>query len=52
MDVATLSARELRDYARYLETTELDWIDYNEAPYLNYSQWRERENPIDPDVDA
>lgn len=52
MDVSTLNTKRLHDFARYLEETELDWIDYFPAPHLSFNEWAEREDPCDPDVDA
>lgn len=51
MDVSTLNARTLADFERYLEASEYEWIDYTQAPHLDFAAWRERENPCDPDVD-
>jgi len=50
-DVSTLASKTLRQYTRYLDDTENDWIDYEQAPHLEIKEWAEREDPCDPDVD-
>lgn len=52
LDASTLAAKTLRDYARYVDDTELDWIDYEAPEHLDIGAWLEREDPTDPDVDA
>ena len=52
MDVSTLNAKTLREYSRYLENCDYDWIDYDQAPYLPLGQWLGREEVEDPDTDA
>jgi hypothetical protein len=52
MDVRTLTQRELHAFEEYLDETEHDYIDYYPTRKLTFSQWREREDPCDPDVDA
>jgi hypothetical protein len=51
-DASTLAARTIRDYTRYLDDTDYDWIDYEQAAHLDPQEWLERENPTDPDIDA
>jgi len=52
VDVSTLTQKTLRDYERYLDANDLDWIDYEEPKKLDYAAWKEREDPLDPDTDA
>ena len=52
MDVSTLNSQRLRDFNRYLEDTELEWIDYFPPHQLSFQEWSEREDPCDPDTDA
>jgi hypothetical protein len=52
MDVSTLRSRELREYAEYLDQRDNDYnFDFDYPRKLNFTHWRERENPQDPDVD-
>lgn len=52
LDASTLAAKTIRDYARYLDDTEYDWIDYESAPHLDFQGWAEREGLLEDDPDA
>jgi hypothetical protein len=52
LDASALAAKTIKDYVDYVDSNELDWIDYYPPTPLDFREWQERENPCDPDTDA